>query len=47
MKLEISPWLLQVIDKALQGLPYREAAPAIEELNEQIKIQRDAEETTS
>lgn len=36
--IEAPQWLLKTIDTALQALPYREAAPAINEINRQIQI---------
>jgi hypothetical protein len=37
MQLDLDDTLLIIIDRALQGLPYREAAPAINQLNIKIK----------
>ncbi|SSW86883.1 Uncharacterised protein [Klebsiella pneumoniae] len=39
MKIELSDQQLQVIDRALQQLPYNVAAPIIEHINKQKKIE--------
>jgi hypothetical protein len=41
--LEIPEWLMHTLNKALQELPYKEAAPAINEINRQIHAQNQAD----
>lgn len=41
--IEAPQWLLKIIDTALQGLTYREAVPAINEINRQIQLRRQIE----
>lgn len=40
--LELPSWLLKTIDSGLQNLVYREASPAINEINRQIMLQLQA-----
>jgi|APGre2960657373_1045057.scaffolds.fasta_scaffold17392_3 hypothetical protein len=44
--IELSAQELVIIDKALQQMPYRDAAPLIHSINKQI-VKRQSEEKTS
>ena len=46
MHLEIAPWLMKTIDDGLQNLIYKEAAPAINEINRQVRLQIEAAKNT-
>jgi hypothetical protein len=50
IELKLSVQSLQVIDRALQEMPYRLAAPVVDEINRQLKQsanQAESEEKTS
>lgn len=44
LTLSLSPEMLQIIDVALQAMPWRQANPVIEEINRQLRETMEAEE---